>query len=709
MASANNRDNNNNGPPFNPAFGASGVPLTPFAPQPSFYPMQPQMQLPMTAMPGMYPNMVPAIPPMMPPAPIQTVYPPGQGPLADRPTTRGANGLLQPPEPEGPETHEASDFVRLNPVETNKYLEYWSDASDGAETLSGTHAVAFLSRASKVSKGQLRRIWDVADHRQEGFLDQTQFFIALRLLALAQRGAELSTAGLRNFTGIQLIPKIEAPPKPASPPPPSPPPNVIPTEQLHNPSALSFSWTITQDVADRFDKFFADLVSPGATHADAGTSVPFFVKSGLPRPTLKKIWQLADYDRDGMLSREEFRTAMHLVTALRNKRVAVENLPNGLDPTSATWVRIAGAVDATEDMHVPVPGGGQILQPLTGSHTGSHMMQPQAQGQMGSPIVPMPPPPPQSQFPTGASQAAIVLAPPPPPPPTQALSPPRSGHPEFMEPPAPEMAGHHAQAPAQAQAVVGNYDAEREERERMLDAMRREREEMDRARREMEAMRSEMERLRVENANLSSSRAPTAAQPPPLRQQATPVVTMGAVPTAAIPRAMAPPMMTNTAPSAAALAPMGNAVPTMLAKRLGLGIEKGTNTAMGSTIASAQNGLGVSNGTGGPDAKPVSLGMTNAQPFQSGADEDDLWDQPSPKASAMPVSGAKAALAGDNDNKDASSDSSDDDDDDFWGGMGPKPTLGAAGSRQVGTSGGGTAGTTTGKGFGGSELDDWAF
>lgn len=42
---------------------------------------------------------------MIPGQQVPVSYPAGQGPLAGRPVQRGANGLFEAPEPEGPEKH----------------------------------------------------------------------------------------------------------------------------------------------------------------------------------------------------------------------------------------------------------------------------------------------------------------------------------------------------------------------------------------------------------------------------------------------------------------------------------------------------------------------------------------------------------------------------------------------------------------------------
>jgi len=56
---------------------------------------------------------------------------------------------------------------------------------------------------------------------------------------------------------------------------------------------------------------------------------------GLPTSYLRKIWNLADNDKDGKLSAEEFAVAMHLIThCSRSKEAPPEKLPADLIPPS---------------------------------------------------------------------------------------------------------------------------------------------------------------------------------------------------------------------------------------------------------------------------------------------------------------------------------------------------------------------------------------
>lgn len=56
----------------------------------------------------------------------------------------------------------------------------------------------------------------------------------------------------------------------------------------------------------------------------------FFEKSRLSMADLRKIWQLADINKDGMLSLEEFSIAMHLIVLRRNGAPVPRALPAAL-------------------------------------------------------------------------------------------------------------------------------------------------------------------------------------------------------------------------------------------------------------------------------------------------------------------------------------------------------------------------------------------
>lgn len=58
------------------------------------------------------------------------------------------------------------------------------------------------------------------------------------------------------------------------------------------------------------------------------------MKSKLPRPVLRKIWQFSDLDGDGFLDLEEYTLAMHLIDVTRAGYDLPKTLPDHLVPPS---------------------------------------------------------------------------------------------------------------------------------------------------------------------------------------------------------------------------------------------------------------------------------------------------------------------------------------------------------------------------------------
>lgn len=58
------------------------------------------------------------------------------------------------------------------------------------------------------------------------------------------------------------------------------------------------------------------------------------VRSKLPNTALAKVWRLADYDKDGQLTEEEFALAMHLINVRLEGHALPDDLPDHLIPPS---------------------------------------------------------------------------------------------------------------------------------------------------------------------------------------------------------------------------------------------------------------------------------------------------------------------------------------------------------------------------------------
>uniref|UniRef100_A0A8C4LQU9 Epidermal growth factor receptor substrate 15 n=1 Tax=Equus asinus asinus TaxID=83772 RepID=A0A8C4LQU9_EQUAS len=176
-------------------------------------------------------------------------------------------------------------------------------------------AAAFLKK-SGLPDLILGKIWDLADTDGKGLLNKQEFFIALRLVACAQNGLEVSLSSLNLAV-----------------PPPRFVRNIGP--ELTTVANLPL---FSEDKA-KYDAIF-DSLSPVNGFLSGDKVKPVLLNSKLPVDILGRVWELSDIDHDGMLDRDEFAVAMFLVYCALEKEPVPMSLPPALVPPSKrkTWV-----------------------------------------------------------------------------------------------------------------------------------------------------------------------------------------------------------------------------------------------------------------------------------------------------------------------------------------------------------------------------------
>jgi hypothetical protein len=92
--------------------------------------------------------------------------------------------------------------------------------------------------------------------------------------------------------------------------------------------AIASSWTITRAEKEAYDAQFYSLGPSVHGRLSGEKARPHMVKSNLSMPELKKVWTLADVDKDGMLDSEEFAVAMYLI----ERRLEGDTMPEALAP-----------------------------------------------------------------------------------------------------------------------------------------------------------------------------------------------------------------------------------------------------------------------------------------------------------------------------------------------------------------------------------------
>jgi len=223
----------------------------------------------------------------------------------------------------------------------------------GSSMLPGDQAKQIFEK-SGLPNDVLGRIWMLADTEQRGALVQTEFVIAMHLLASMKTG---TLRGLPNILPAALYeaatrrtPVAGALPRQQSPTTATPPVSAVPRQltgqgaipQMRTGSPLGRppvaaqttggDWLITPADKARFDQLYDGLGKANKDFITGEEAVGFFSQSNLNEDVLAQIWDLADINSAGRLTKDEFAVAMYLIRQQRSKRDGVASLPAALPP-----------------------------------------------------------------------------------------------------------------------------------------------------------------------------------------------------------------------------------------------------------------------------------------------------------------------------------------------------------------------------------------
>ena len=230
--------------------------------------------------------------------------------------------------------------------------------------LSGDTAKQIFERA-QLPNEVLGRIWNLADTEGRGALGITEFTIAMHLLASYKSGSLTALPQILPPGLFEAAARRGAPPRQMSGSRPtsdghpvsavsrqfsgaapqrtsSPltrPPYVAPQGQPPGGprQQASLDWVVSPHEKAQFDTIFSKVDTTGRGSITGDQAVGFFSNSRLPEDDLAQIWDLADINSEGQLSRDEFAVAMYLIRQQLNKKgqgVLPQSLPLNLVPPS---------------------------------------------------------------------------------------------------------------------------------------------------------------------------------------------------------------------------------------------------------------------------------------------------------------------------------------------------------------------------------------
>ncbi|KAG2224226.1 hypothetical protein INT45_000255 [Circinella minor] len=248
----------------------------------------------------------------------------------------------QPQQADGP-------GMRLTSAEREKYISIFRVHQPVDGVLDATNAKNIFMK-SKLSNETLGQIWNLADVRQAGNLNQTEFAIAMHYIAKLMDGTlstlptELPSSVYATANGDTNTSVVQPSPSPQHV---VPSPHTLPSQQpqrsqtIDSLGTMAFSsgnpapgnmmvgqqqWDVTPQEKAQFDTFFDKIDGQKTGFVQGTETVEFFKNSRLPENDLAHIWDLADTNQQGRLTREQFAVAMHLI----HKRLQGDALPNTL-------------------------------------------------------------------------------------------------------------------------------------------------------------------------------------------------------------------------------------------------------------------------------------------------------------------------------------------------------------------------------------------
>lgn len=187
-------------------------------------------------------------------------------------------------------------------------------------------------------------VWQLADSEQRGAFLVHEFIIAMHLLNALKTGV---LKAVPSALPPALVEAARRQPAPRQSPQPTGPISPIPA-QLSGPVGMRTGsplarggpqgqppggdWLVTPAEKTKFDSIYDGIDKAKRGYITGEEAVPFLSQSNLNGDMLAQIWDLADINSEGHLSRDEFAIAMYLIRMQRARRDGTNIIPATLPP-----------------------------------------------------------------------------------------------------------------------------------------------------------------------------------------------------------------------------------------------------------------------------------------------------------------------------------------------------------------------------------------
>ncbi|XP_021106723.1 epidermal growth factor receptor substrate 15-like 1 isoform X9 [Heterocephalus glaber] len=234
------------------------------------------------------------------------------------------------------------------------YESYYKQVDPAYTGRVGASEAALFLKKSGLSDVTLGKIWDLADPEGKGFLDKQTFYVrvvcggphlsSLLLQRLRQEDHESSLGNVGFYVALRLVACAQSGHEVTlsnlnlSMPPPKFVSAITTQHDTSSPLMVTLPsaeapWAVRVEEKAKFDGIFESLL-PVKGLLSGDKVKPVLMNSKLPLDVLGRVWDLSDIDKDGHLDRDEFAVAMHLVYRALEKEPVPSILPLSLIPLS---------------------------------------------------------------------------------------------------------------------------------------------------------------------------------------------------------------------------------------------------------------------------------------------------------------------------------------------------------------------------------------
>eukprot|EP01135_Chromosphaera_perkinsii_P006897 Nk52_evm52s621 gene=Nk52_evmTU52s621 len=194
----------------------------------------------------------------------------------------------------------------VTPMDRSRHERQFYQLNPVGGKLTGDKARAHFMQYS-IPVDILRKIWNLSDLDVDGKLDVNEFTIAMHLIE----------ARLKGVTIPSVLPQSMLPAGGSN-------------RYSSSASAKTDVWAMSNGDKLKYKQMFNkhDTRRMGSLDGVAARNV--FLQSGLDKTVLAQVWNLADVDKDGKLSSEEFCIGMHFINIAKSGTALPATLPNSL-------------------------------------------------------------------------------------------------------------------------------------------------------------------------------------------------------------------------------------------------------------------------------------------------------------------------------------------------------------------------------------------